>query len=156
MHNMVATSNRISCMSMHWATTKNQPNQTEKKKPYTMAPLNHMHKGRCSYFTILKVAAVSSTTTTIKPSWSVLNISNDGQAKHHLDQSNRRAVSIPTSSGVSYEEINQVIQPKQLSRHTNRPHYFRNTTTWIIDKQNRIRVQSVDSIGKKRRWDSWV
>ena len=62
-----------------------------------MAPLNHMYKGRCSYFTILKVAAVSSTTTTIKPSWSVLNVSNDGQAKNHLDQSNRRAVSIPTS-----------------------------------------------------------
>ena len=31
MHNMVTTSNRISCMSMHWATTTNQPNQTEKK-----------------------------------------------------------------------------------------------------------------------------
>ena len=26
-----------------------------------MAPLNHMHKGHCSHFTILKVAAVSST-----------------------------------------------------------------------------------------------
>ena len=32
MHNMVTTSNRISCMSMHWATTTNQPSQTEKKK----------------------------------------------------------------------------------------------------------------------------
>ena len=85
-------------MSMYWATTTNQPNQTEKKKkkPYTMAPLNHMHKGGCSYFTILKVAAVSSTATTIKPSWYVLNVFNDGQAKNHLDQSNRRAVSIPT------------------------------------------------------------
>ena len=84
-------------MSMYWATTTNQPNQTEKKKkPYTMAPLNHMHKGGCSYFTILKGAAVSSTATTIKPSWSVLNVFNDGQAKNHLDQSNRRAVSIPT------------------------------------------------------------
>ena len=154
MHNMVTTSNRISCMSMHWATTTNQPNQTEKKKTIHDGSSQSHAKGRCSYFTILKMAAVSSTTTTIKPSWSVLNISNDGQAKHHLDQSNRRAVSIPTSSGVSYEEINQVIQPKQLSRHTNRPHYFRNTTTWIIHKQNRIRIQSVDSIGKKRRWDS--
>ena len=48
-------------MSMHWATTTNQLNQTEKKKPFTMAPLNHMHKGHCSHFTILKVAAVSST-----------------------------------------------------------------------------------------------
>ena len=70
-------------MSMHWATTTNQPNQTEKKeeekKRYTMAPLNNMHKGRFSYFTILKVASVSSTTTTIKPSWSVLNISYDEQ-----------------------------------------------------------------------------
>ena len=55
-----------------------------------------MHKGGCSYLTILKVAAVSSTATTIKPSWSVLNVFNDGQAKNHLDQSNRRAVSIPT------------------------------------------------------------
>ena len=44
-----------------------------------MAPLNNMHKGRFSYFTILKVASVSSTTTTIKPSWSVLNISYDEQ-----------------------------------------------------------------------------
>ena len=26
-----------------------------------MAPLNHMHEGHCSYFTILKMAAVSST-----------------------------------------------------------------------------------------------
>ena len=42
-----------------------------------MAPLNHMHKGGCSYFTILKVAAVSSTATTIKPSWShIIDISN--------------------------------------------------------------------------------
>ena len=32
MHNMVTTSNRISCISMHWATTTNQPNQTGKKK----------------------------------------------------------------------------------------------------------------------------
>ena len=31
MHNMVTTSNRISCISMHWATTTNQPNQTGKK-----------------------------------------------------------------------------------------------------------------------------
>ena len=30
-HNMVATSNRISCMSIHWAITTSQPNQTEKK-----------------------------------------------------------------------------------------------------------------------------
>ena len=37
MHNMVTTSNRISCMSMHWATTTNQPNQTERK--------NTMHDG---------------------------------------------------------------------------------------------------------------
>ena len=65
MHNMVTTSNRISCMSMHWATTTNQPNQTEKKTRYMMVPLNHMQRGHCSYFTILKVAAVSSTTTTI-------------------------------------------------------------------------------------------
>ena len=35
MHNMVTTSNRISCISMHWATTTNQPNQTEKKKHYS-------------------------------------------------------------------------------------------------------------------------
>ena len=66
MHNMVTTSNRISCMSMHWATTTNQPSQTEKKKTRCMmVPLNHMQRGHCSYFTILKVAAVSSTTTTI-------------------------------------------------------------------------------------------
>ena len=32
MHNMVTTSNKISCMSTHWATTTSQPNQTEKKK----------------------------------------------------------------------------------------------------------------------------
>ena len=32
MHNMVTTSNKISCMSTHWATTASQPNQTEKKK----------------------------------------------------------------------------------------------------------------------------
>ena len=32
MHNMVTKSNRISCISMHWATTTNQPSQTEKKK----------------------------------------------------------------------------------------------------------------------------
>ena len=32
MHNMVTTSNSISCISMHWATTTNQPNQTGKKK----------------------------------------------------------------------------------------------------------------------------
>ena len=31
MHNMVTTSNRISCISMHWMTTTNQPNQTGKK-----------------------------------------------------------------------------------------------------------------------------
>ena len=63
MHNMVTTSNKISCMSTHWATTASQPNQTEKKKKkvFTMAPLNHMHEGHCSYFTILKMAAVSST-----------------------------------------------------------------------------------------------
>ena len=62
MHNMVTTSNKISCMSTHWATTTSQPNQTEKKKKvFTMAPLNHMHEGHCSYFTILKMAAVSST-----------------------------------------------------------------------------------------------
>ena len=61
-HNMVITSNRISCMSMYWATTTNQSNQTEKKKAlFTLAPLNHMHKGHCSYLTILKMAAVSST-----------------------------------------------------------------------------------------------
>ena len=65
MHNMVTTSNRISCMSMHWATTTNQPNQTERKTRCMMVPLNHMHRGHCSQFTILKVAAVSSTTTTI-------------------------------------------------------------------------------------------
>ena len=50
MHNMVTTSNRISCISMHWATTTNQPNQTGKKKKktlFTMAPLNNMHKGHC-------------------------------------------------------------------------------------------------------------
>ena len=60
MHNMVTTSNKISCMS---ATTTSQPNQTgkKKKKVFTMAPLNHMHEGHCSYFTILKMAAVSST-----------------------------------------------------------------------------------------------
>ena len=46
MHNMVTTSNRISCISMHWATTTNQPNQTGKKK-FSMAPLNNMHKGHC-------------------------------------------------------------------------------------------------------------
>ena len=33
----------------------------KKKKVFTMAPLNHMHEGHCSYFTILKMAAVSST-----------------------------------------------------------------------------------------------
>ena len=62
MHNMVTTSNKISCMSTHQTTTTSQPNQTEKKKKvFTMAPLNHMHEGHCSYFTILKMAAVSST-----------------------------------------------------------------------------------------------
>ena len=35
MHNMVTTSNKISCMSTHWATTTSQPNQTEKKKRYS-------------------------------------------------------------------------------------------------------------------------
>ena len=30
-HNMVTTSNRISCMSIHWVITTSQPNQTEKK-----------------------------------------------------------------------------------------------------------------------------
>ena len=30
-----------------------------------MVPLNHMHRGHCSQFAILKVAAVSWTTTTI-------------------------------------------------------------------------------------------
>ena len=33
----------------------------KKKKLFTLAPLNHMHKGHCSYLTILKMAAVSST-----------------------------------------------------------------------------------------------
>ena len=39
MYNMVTKSNRISCISMHWATTTNQPSQTEKKKKtsFTMA-----------------------------------------------------------------------------------------------------------------------
>ena len=61
-HNMVATSNRISCMSIHWAITTSQPNQTEKKKTlFTMAPPNYMHKGHHPYFTILRKAAVSST-----------------------------------------------------------------------------------------------
>ena len=60
-HNMVTTFNRISCMSIHWATTTSQPNQTEKKTLFTMAPLNYMHKGHRSYFTILRKAAVSST-----------------------------------------------------------------------------------------------
>ena len=60
MHNMVTSSNKISCMSTHWATTTSQPNQTEKKK-YSLAPLNHMHEGHCSYFTILRKAAISST-----------------------------------------------------------------------------------------------
>ena len=63
--NMVTTSNRISCISMHWATTTNQPNQTEKRTRYMIVPLNHMHRGHCSYFTILKVVAVSLTTTSI-------------------------------------------------------------------------------------------
>ena len=49
-------------MSMYWETTTYQSNQTEKKKTlFTLAPLNHMHKGHCSYFAILKIAAVSST-----------------------------------------------------------------------------------------------
>ena len=43
---------------MYWATTTNQPNQIEKKN---IIPLNYMHKGHCSYFTILKMAAASST-----------------------------------------------------------------------------------------------
>ena len=60
-HSMVTTSNRISCMSIHWATTTSQPNQTEKKTLFTMAPLNYMHNGHRSYFTILRKAAVSST-----------------------------------------------------------------------------------------------
>ena len=30
-----------------------------------MVPLNHMDRGHCSYFTILKVVAVSLTTTSI-------------------------------------------------------------------------------------------
>ena len=34
-HNMVTTSNRISCMSIHWVITTSQPNQTEKKKHYS-------------------------------------------------------------------------------------------------------------------------
>ena len=33
----------------------------KKKTLFTLAPLNHMHKGHCSYPTILKMAAVSST-----------------------------------------------------------------------------------------------
>ena len=33
----------------------------KKKTLFTLAPLNHMHKGHCSYFAILKMAAVSST-----------------------------------------------------------------------------------------------
>ena len=50
MHNVVTKSNRVSCISMHWATTTNQPNQTGEKKKKTlfaMAPLNNMHKGHC-------------------------------------------------------------------------------------------------------------
>ena len=35
MHNMVTKSNRISCISMHWATTTNQPSQKKKKKKKT-------------------------------------------------------------------------------------------------------------------------
>ena len=31
-----------------------------KKTLFTMAPLNHMHKGHCSYLTILKMAAANS------------------------------------------------------------------------------------------------
>ena len=57
---MVTTSNRISGMSVHWATTTNQSNRMKKKTLFTMAPLNHMHKGHCSYLTILKMAAANS------------------------------------------------------------------------------------------------
>ena len=42
-----------------------QPDWKKKKTRYMMVPLNHMQRGHCSYFTILKVAAVSWTTTTI-------------------------------------------------------------------------------------------
>ena len=38
-----------------------QPDWKKKKTLFTLAPLNHMHKGHCSYFAILKIAAVSST-----------------------------------------------------------------------------------------------
>ena len=37
------------------------PTRPKKKTLFTLAPLNYMHKGHCSYFTILKMAAASST-----------------------------------------------------------------------------------------------
>ena len=70
----------VNALGDHHKSTQPDWKKRGKKKRYTMAPLNNMHKGRFSYFTILKVASVSSTTTTIKPSWSVLNISYDEQA----------------------------------------------------------------------------
>ena len=41
------------------------PTRLKEKTRCMMVPLNHMHRGHCSQFTILKVAAVSWTTTTI-------------------------------------------------------------------------------------------
>ena len=45
MHNMVTKSNRISCISMHWATTTNQPRQTEKKKKKKKEIKDIIHDG---------------------------------------------------------------------------------------------------------------
>ena len=59
MHNMVTKSNRISCMSMHKSTQLDW--KKKKKTLFTTTPLNHVHKGHRSYFTILKMAAGSST-----------------------------------------------------------------------------------------------
>ena len=59
MHNVATKSNRISCISMHWATTTNQPNQTGKKKKTKKHYSRWLLSITCTRVTVM--TAVSST-----------------------------------------------------------------------------------------------
>ena len=115
-HSMVTTSNRISCMSIHWATTTSQPNQTEKKTLFTMAPLNYMHNGHRSYFTILRKAAVSSTIILPLPSNQSDQITSTNTTEFAASANTvNRTVSSSTTDGTA-KTLLQLLEQIQLMR----------------------------------------
>ena len=90
----------------------------KKKTLFTLAPLNHMHKGHCSYLTILKMAAVSSTIILPLPQNQLFDQTTSTNTTELAASANtvNRTVSSSTTDGTAKTPLKVVEQNQLMTR----------------------------------------